>query len=124
IISSTLDLRQIQLTFGAEFRELIPFERGTIWLYESEGRYARFYANLMPDQPYLPPSELIPTTGLILEEIYRDRRPVVVPDVAARRGAASEQLLASGIRSYLCLPLGSGDRMNGCLSLGAKQPNV
>src|SRR5207248_10187605 len=51
IISSTLDLRQIQLTFGAEFRKLIPFDRGTIWLYEAEGRYARFYANLMPDQP-------------------------------------------------------------------------
>jgi PAS domain S-box-containing protein len=125
IISSTLDLRQIQLTFGAEFRKLIPFERGTIWLFEEEGRYARFYANLMPGQPYLPESELVPTAGLILGKIYRDRQPVVVADLAASpRGRASEQLLASGIRSFLLLPLRSGERMIGCLSLGAEAANT
>jgi GAF domain len=63
--------------------------------------------------------------GSIYERAVTSGRPVIVDDLAgfAGRTAIEDQLVASGLRAFVCAPLHYQDRVIGTLELGSPRPD-
>jgi hypothetical protein len=62
--------------------------------------------------------------GTVYEQAVRTGRPVIVDDLVTleRRTDIEDQMIASGLRAFLCAPLHYQDRVIGTLELGSPRP--
>ena len=123
-ISSGLEMNKFLQVVIFEIGKLIPFDRLSILLMEDGGQQYRVMASAgaANDQPA--PGAVFSLKGSMVEQAYVERKPIVQNDLrAADAGSSSEQATPlEGVRSFICAPLATGQKLVGALLLASAQP--
>ncbi len=126
-LNRSLDLETILIRLLAGLKEVVPYERSSVWLYNQDGeleiRYLQGYPiNAQELQTriykYQPPPSQWPTTHYIAQT----RQPLLIPDVSEYPHWYHTDI-SQEIRSWLGIPLVYDDRMIGLLTLECTEPN-
>jgi formate hydrogenlyase transcriptional activator len=119
---SKLDLRALFSEISASLRRVIHHEYTSLALFEESTNQMRVLALDFPQGKGLIHEEmLVPLDGSIAGSAFRSRQPLVL-NHAAMGGfdsPTSRLLLAEGVRSAVCMPLITHDRVLGTLSLAS-----
>ena len=119
---SKLDLRALFSEISASLRRVIHHEYTSLALFEESTNQMRVLALDFPQGKGLIHEEmLVPLDGSIAGSAFRSRQPLVL-NHAAMEGfdsPTSRLFLAEGVRSAVCMPLITHDRVLGTLSLAS-----
>ena len=119
---SKLDLRSLLNAISASLRRLIHHEYTSLALFEKDKNKMRVLALDFPEGKGLIREEmLVSLEGSITGTAFRNRQPLVL-DRAGMEGfdsATSQLLRDEGVRSVVCMPLVTHDRVLGTLSLAS-----
>ena len=119
---SKLDLRALFSAISASLRRVIHHEYTSLALFEESTNQMRVLALDFPQGKGLIHEEmLVPLDGSITGSAFRSRQPLVL-NHAAMEGfdsPTSRLFLAEGVRSTVCMPLITHDRVLGTLSLAS-----
>ena len=128
IISSTLNLDEVYALFSAKVRSLIPYDRLAISLINKDGatlinRYVE--GDSAPERNS---REVFPRAGTMTEWMIQNRKGLIVEtqeenEAAARYPGLLPEMKA-GFRSFLSVPLISGDRPIGGLHFRSKKHRI
>ena len=126
IISSTLDIEEVYEKFADEVRKLIPFDRLSINLVNSEeGTVINAYRSGV-EVAGRRPGEVLPLRGSIVEHISRTRKTLnICPKDESELKESYPTLVSTfqaGLRSMMSVPLFSRDRVVGVLHFRSTQP--
>src|ERR1700674_5114720 len=121
-IVSKLDLRSLLNAISASLRRVIHHEYTSLALFEEDKNKMRVMALDFPQGKGLIHEEmLVPLDGTIAGSAFQNRRPVVLDHAAMGRfdSPTSRLLRDEGVRSVVCIPLITHDRVLGTLSLAS-----
>ena len=114
-VVSKLDLRALLNAISASLRRVIHHEYTSLALYEQDKNQMRVLALDFPEGKGLIREEmLVPLEGSITGKAFRSRQPLVL-DRAAMEGfdsPTSRLLRDEGVRSVVCMPLLTHDRVS------------
>jgi diguanylate cyclase (GGDEF)-like protein/PAS domain S-box-containing protein len=128
IIGTTLNIDEVYERFAAEARKLIPFDRIIVNLNTPEGDQGcvTYVSGLVV--PGKEPGACYPLQGSVNEALSRSRsslilQPRSMAELIARFPGLAPNYRA-GIRSMLCVPLISRDKVFGVLHFQARKPRT
>lgn len=119
---SKLDLRALFSAISASLRRVIHHEYTSLALFEESTNRMRVLALDFPQGKGLIHEEmLVPVDGSIAGSAFRSRQPLVLNHAAIGGfdSPTSRLLQAEGVRSAVCMPLITHDRVLGTLSLAS-----
>jgi formate hydrogenlyase transcriptional activator len=119
---SKLDLRALFSEISASLRRVIQHEYTSLALFEESTNQMRVLALDFPQGKGLIHEEmLVPLDGSIAGSAFRSRQPLILNHAAMEGfGSPTSRLfLAEGVRSTVCMPLTTHDRVLGTLSLAS-----
>ncbi len=126
-LNRSLDLETILVRLLAGLKEVVPYERSSVWLYNQDGELEIRYLQGYPIDAqelqtrlykYQPSPSQWPTTRYIAQT----RQPLLIPDVREYPHWYHTDI-SQEIRSWLGVPLVYDDRMIGLLTLECTEPN-
>jgi signal transduction histidine kinase len=120
-LASSLELDQAFGAFIRELRGLVPFDRVAIVLAEGGEGEVIAAAGAGADDVFAPGTRR-PVAGSVLAEVLEGRL-VYRPDMLEVQHSEERELLALGLRCRLVVPLVSGPRTVGMLSLVRSEPD-
>ena len=124
---SKLDLHALLNAISASLRRVIHHEYTSLALFDPAANNMRVLAIDFPQGKGLIREEMImPLDGSMSGKAFRMRQPLVVDRVGLEEFDSSTSLLmrAEGVRSAVCLPLITHDRVLGTLSLASLRDGV
>ncbi len=128
IVSSTLSIDEVYKLFADEVKKLIPFDWISISLIDwKEQKFSDRHAegSLIPGRN---PGEAFPLAGTFTAKVIQARKGIVLMGKGANEILAAFPTLhpsiKAGARSFLSVPLISGDQAIGVLHLRSKQDKV
>ncbi len=128
VVGSTLEIEAIYERFAAEVRKLIPFDRIAVNLHDlDQGVVSTVYAS----GEYITgrqPGDAFPLKGSVSEVVVRTRagmfsHPLSVEEMD-KRFPDHTATIQAGMRSLLCVPLISRDKVIASLHFRTKKPNA
>jgi len=124
IIGSRLDFRDIYQAFTSEVRKIIDFDRASIALVD--GDKLRFFAVSGEVKTGLGEGDVIPLAGSTAEWVMKQRTSNIEADFTqdTKFSIDEGQLLASGLRSAIRVPLFSKGEVFGTFNLTSRHPNA
>lgn len=124
IIGSRLDFRDIYQAFTSEVRKIIDFDRASIALVD--GDKLRFFAVSGEVQTGLAEGDVVPLAGSTTEWVMKQRTSNIETDFTqdTKFSIDEGQLLASGLRSAIRVPLFSKGEVFGTFNLTCRRPNA
>jgi two-component system NtrC family sensor kinase len=117
ILSSDLELDEIQTAMIAGVRQIMDCEYGCLVLIDGkEGVYER---KILGDGSEWLRKELKPLAGSVVEECLRNPQPIrwADPSASPRLASEAERVFGAKPRSFLCAPLRAGDEPIGMLDM-------
>jgi PAS domain S-box-containing protein len=118
IISSTLNIDEVYERFSQETKKLVGFDRMAINIINHEARVFVFKYVSGLVQPGRPVPDVVPLPGTQTEYVMKTGQTLVRADVATDpRFRGDRNMLNSGMRSIMMVPLKSQGRTIGTLSL-------
>jgi PAS domain S-box-containing protein len=128
IISSSLNIEEVYKSFSDKVKELIPFDRITIGLINSEeGTHTIPYVDgvVVSERQ---PGAIVSLTGTTLEKVLKTRKGVFIRmddenEIAGKFPGLLPDF-QSGLRSALTVPLISRDQVIGALALRSTLPGI
>ncbi len=123
ILSSSMDIQEAFDRFSAELEKVAPVDWGTIAL--AEGDELCFLALSSTSPSPWQVQQRIPLAGTGSEWVMTNQKSLYEPDLAKQsRFATAEKHIKQGIRSIVYLPLVSGGRSIGSLTVASNQPGA
>ena len=128
VVGSTLDIEEIYERFAAEVRKLIHFDRIAVNLHDlDQGIVSTVYASGEPIAGRQP-GDSFPLKGSVSEVAVRTRsgmfsHPLSIEEMNKQFPNHSATIQA-GMRSLLCVPLISRDKVIASLHLRSRKPNA
>ena len=124
-ISSGADLEKVFQVVVFEIGKLIGFDRLSIMLVEDDAQRYRVTVLAGKDARHLVAGSVYPVKGSLVEHAFNQRKPILHDDLAAGANLEEDKLLAQeGIRSYICAPLMTGQKLVGSLLLCSGRPRA
>jgi PAS domain S-box-containing protein len=128
VVGSTLDTEEIYERFAAEVRKLIPFDRLAVNLHDlDQGAVSTVYAS----GEYIAgrqPGDSFPLKGSVSEVVVRTRVGMFSHPLSAeemeKQFPGHSATIQAGMRSLLCVPLISRDKVIASLHFRSKKPNA
>ena len=118
VINASFELSEIIAVIARETRRFLQFDRLCIGLFEEGTQRLKLYLPVAPTQSPYPDGATIELGGHLLGEAVRTRQPVIIADLRTDgRFPGAQKLLDEGAVSCLALPLVSGARVQGALSV-------
>jgi len=124
---SKLDLHALLNAISASLRRVIHHEYTSLAVFDPAANHMRVLAIDFPQGKGLIREEMImPLDGSMSGKTFRMRQPLVVDRVALEEfdSSTSRLMRAEGVRSAVCLPLITHDRVLGTLSLASLRDGV
>jgi formate hydrogenlyase transcriptional activator len=121
-VVSQLDLHALLIAISASLRRVIHHEYTSLALFEPAANHMRMLALDFPQGKGLIREEmLVPLEGSISGKAFRNRRSLVLDRSAMDEfdSPTSRLLRAEGVRSVVCMPLITHDRVLGTISLAS-----
>ena len=124
-VNSSRTIDEVFSLASEQMRSLVPFDRASIALYETDGERLRVFALAGEQTGSLAVGALGRLRGSVTELALRERRMIVIPEVREEaRFNTYHDLLRDGFRSAVCCPLFSTDRAIGSLNLTSRLPGA
>ena len=123
IISGSLDLNVVLQTILSSVRRVVPHHSAAILLIEQDGALRIFAAQGFADNAALI-NQRFETASPLLEEVRRQRQPLIAEDVSRDRLMADWGVDTSYIRGWIGIPLITRDEVIGYLTLDSEEPSV
>ena len=128
VISSSLNIDEVYPRFAEEVRKLIPSDRIAISLVDFEHDLLKNQYIVGTEVPGRRAGVIMPLGGTITSETIGTQSTVLVQgddlDHFASRFPDSVPVYEAGMRSFLSVPLISGDEVIGVISIRSHQPNA
>ncbi len=124
IIGSSLDIRDIYQAFTSEIKKIIDFDRASIALVD--GDKLRFFAVSGDVETGLGEGDIIPLAGSTTAWVMEHKRSNIETDFTqeAQFSIDERQLLKSGLKSAIRVPLFSRGEVFGTFNLTSRHPNA
>jgi len=123
ILSSSMDIQEAFDRFSGELEKVAPVDWGTIAL--AEGDELCFLALSSTSPSPWQVQQRIPLAGTGSEWVMTNQKSLYEPDLVKQsRFATAEKHIKQGIRSIVYLPLVSGGRSIGSLTVASNQPGA
>lgn len=124
IIGSSLDIRDIYQAFTSEIKKIIDFDRASIALVD--GDKLRFFAVSGEVETGLGEGDIIPLAGSTTAWVMEHKRSNIETDFTqeAQFSIDERQLLKSGLKSAIRVPLFSRGEVFGTFNLTSRHPNA
>ncbi len=108
-------------------KQLVPYQRASIALFDFEGAYATILAaQTTESKTQLPTGKHLPLSSFNSLAKLQAHQHYIVEDLGASTDLSDtdKELLAEGIQAYILLPLISQGELLGSLNLGVKQKDI
>jgi formate hydrogenlyase transcriptional activator len=123
-IISNLTRESLFHAIAEALRNVIPFDRAVLPIYDAEKDVFRRFALEGQSLPGQEVNSEIRRHGSHSGWVFDHRRPLLKRDVQAERELPSDEIvLAGGIRSYMIVPLIARDKVFGTLFVASCTPN-
>ncbi len=124
IIGSSLDIRDIYQAFTSEIKKIIDFDRASITLVD--GDQLRLFAVSGEVETGLGEGDIIPLAGSTTAWVMEHKRSNIETDFTQETQFAidEKQLLKSGLKSAIRVPLFSKGEVFGTFNLTSRHPNA
>lgn len=124
-VTSSLDLEQVLAEITRQARRLIDFDRIAVSAIDAaQGHYHVLHVDGL-QIPTLLPRGPLRLDGTPVEAVARQRKPVMLPDLADQPPFnLPPELLAHGLRSAMYMPLPAHGRVTGALSILSRHPRA
>jgi len=122
---STLECRELLRTVSASIRQVMHYDIVGVWLPDAERVHLRQLAMDFPESKgFVKEDALQPIEGSVIGTVFKAGKPVVV-DLCSEQLAThvSTEVRAEALESGCALPLISGGRTLGVLTLGSRVEN-
>jgi len=120
VLTSTLDIRDVQARILEEVSGVIPYALGMVYLRRGANLHL-LTRHGEADVPSSVASELPLRSGSALEYIFETGEPLVVDDLTSAPGWTAAEIPSDDF-SWLGVPLSAGDRVVGILALTRADP--
>ena len=124
IIGSSLDIRDIYQAFTSEVKKIIDFDRASIALVD--GDKLRFFAVSGEVETGLGEGDITPLAGSTTAWVMEYKRSIIETDFTQETqfSIVERQLLKSGLKSAIRVPLFSKGEVFGTFNLTSRHPNA
>jgi transcriptional regulator with GAF, ATPase, and Fis domain len=119
VVHAIRDAEQLQAQVLASIFEVVPAERGAIFMDSREDEFQSVFVRNREE----PPSEPLRVSRTITRQVMQQGVAVLGSDIQGSEGFQKvESLVASTIRSLLCVPLMMFQKVTGCIYLDTSNP--
>jgi GAF domain-containing protein len=124
-VNSSRTIDQVFTLASAQIRALIPFDRASIALIDTDGSHLRVFALSGEYAEPLAVGARAALRGSVTELALKQREMIVIPELSAeKRFNVYTDLRSEGFRSAVCVPLFSDNGPIGSLNLTSRTPDA
>jgi GAF domain-containing protein len=124
-VNSSQTIEEVFSLASEQMRAMIPFDRASIALCDSEGDELRVFAMAGEHAGSLAVGATAPMRGSVTEHALRQHEMVVIPELSVeKRFNVYDDLQEEGFHSAVCCPLFSTRRAIGSLNLTSRLPDA
>ncbi|MDT4954904.1 MAG: hypothetical protein QOJ02_3042 [Acidobacteriota bacterium] len=124
-VNSSHTIEEVFSLASEQMRAMIPFDRASIALCDTDGETLRVFAMAGEHAGSLAVGATAPMRGSVTERALQQHEMVVIPELSAeKRFNVYEDLRQEGFHSAICCPLFSTRRAIGSLNLTSRLPDA
>ncbi len=121
-VFSALDREKIFRSTAAALKGVIGYDRISISLLSEDGSFLKVSHLETSDTPKVSRGTVLPVSGSYVGKVITSGEPLLIDDLEElKEKLYSPAIVKENLKSYICLPLTTGDKMLGVISLASRK---
>jgi len=119
--TSDIDIRNVYKTVAGKLHELVPFDRAAIVVLKEDGTHIEIFSLWSGYEQTSMDVGVYPIKGTVSEEVFKNRKPLVIDVVVESKFWTLTKLAREGIRTFLAIPLLYKGKCIGAITVSSKK---
>ncbi len=119
--TSDIDIRNVYKTVAGKLHELVQFDRAAIVVLKEDGAHIEIFSLWSGYEQTSIDVGVYPLRGTVSEEVFKNRKPVLIDDVVESKFWTLTKLAKEGIRTFLAIPLLYKGKCIGAVTVSSKK---